>query len=73
MSSQQQKLVPGVGVSVMGLTLLLVGGMWIRKAAECFKQGLWSHTSRSVEESGAESSVNYGGLTQEDSGGKNIN
>ena len=32
---------------------------------ECFKWGLMGHPSRSMEDSGAEGDLNYGGLAQE--------
>ena len=48
-------------------------GLWIRKAVECFKWGFMSHTSRSMEDSGAEADLNCGGLDQEVSEEKTIN
>ena len=44
--------------------MLLVGqmwtmGLWIRKAAECFKQSLMEHISRSKEDSAVLSNVDY--------------
>ena len=50
--------------TVIGLTMLFVGGLWkalglwTRKAAECFKQSLVSHPSRKVEDSSAGSNGN---------------
>lgn len=40
-------------------------GACIRKAVECFKWGLFGHTSRTIEERGAESDLNYVGLDQD--------
>ena len=43
--------------------MLLFGGMWILglwKAVECFKWGLMGHSSRSMEDCGAEGYLNCG-------------
>lgn len=40
-------------------------GAWIRKAVECFKWGLLGHTSRTIEERGAEVDLNYVSLDQD--------
>ena len=40
--------------------------LWVRKAVECFKHCPMGHTSRSMEDSGAECDLmNCGGLAQE--------
>jgi hypothetical protein len=60
------KLVPGtVVIAVRGLTMLLLGGMWIlelwiRKTVECFQWGLMDHPSRNMEDSVAEGELNCG-------------
>ena len=58
------------GIAGIDLTLLLFGGMWtlgfwIRKVIKCFKQALMGHTSRNIEDSGAEVDLNCVGLAQE--------
>lgn len=54
-------------MAVAGLAVLLVGrmwdlGMWFRKVIENFKLGLMNQISWSMEDSGAESNVNYNGF-----------
>ena len=54
------------GIPMIGLIKLLFGGMWILalwKTEECFKWGLMSHTSKSMEDSGAAGDLNSGSLT----------
>jgi hypothetical protein len=48
------------GIAVVGLTMLLLRGMWIRKAVECFKWGLMGHPRKNMEDSGAEGDLNCG-------------
>ena len=43
----------------------------MRKAVECFIWNLMGHPRRSIEDSGAESDVNFGGQAQEVSQEKN--
>lgn len=45
-------------------------GIWIRKAVECFRQGLMGNTSRGLEDSGTEGDLNCEVLAQEVSGEK---
>lgn len=64
-------------MSVAGLAMLLVGrmwnlGMWFRKVIENFKLGLMNRISWRMEDSGAESNVNYNSLAQEGFVGENI-
>jgi hypothetical protein len=64
-------------IAVIGLTMLLLGGMWIWglwiwKAVECFKWGLVGHPSRTMEGSGAEGDLNCGSLAVEISAQKNF-
>lgn len=54
-------------VTVMGLIMLLFGGMWtlvlwVTKAAGCFKYCSMDHTSRSVEDDGADNDLNHLGF-----------
>ena len=46
--------------------------LWVRKAVECFKHCLMGHTSRSMEDNGAENDLNCGGMVQEISEEKNF-
>ena len=46
-------------IPMIGLTMLLFGrmwvlGLWIRKAAECFKWGLVGHSSRNTKDNDTE-------------------
>ena len=66
-----------VGCCAIKLTKLLFGGIWnlklqISKAVECFKWSSEGHTSRSMEDSGAEGDLNCGGLAQVVSEEKNV-
>ena len=56
-------------IVVIGWTMFLFGelwilGLWVKKVEECFNWGLMSHSSRSMEDSGAEG-LNCGGPDQE--------
>ena len=56
------------GIDVIGLAILLFGeiwtlGAWFRKAVECFKCCFMGHTSRNMENNGAEDNLNYEDLT----------
>ena len=47
--------------------MVLVGGiwtlgLWVRTAVDCFKHGLMDHSSKSMEDSGAEEDLICGGL-----------
>ena len=44
---------------------ILTWGLWIRKAVECLKFCIMSHSSRNMEDSGAEYDLNCGFLDQE--------
>lgn len=48
-------------------------GLWTKKAVECCKWGLMGHSSRNMEDSRAESNLDYGGSAQEISEGIEIN
>ena len=49
-----------------------IWGLWIWKAVECFKWGLVSHSSRNLEEIGAECDLNSGDLAQKISEEKKV-
>lgn len=55
---------------MIDMTMVLFGGMWtlglcVRKAVKCFESCLVGHSSKGMEDSGAEDDVNCGGLAQE--------
>ena len=57
---------------MIDMTMVLFGGMWtlglcVRKAVKCFESCLVGHSSKGMEDSGAEDDVNCGGLAQETS------
>ena len=57
---------------MIGHTVFLIGEIWtlevqVRKAGDCFKLCLISHTSRNMEDSGVKSDLNCGALAQESS------
>lgn len=54
-------------IAITSLTMLLFQGMqktmdlWTREVVECCKWGLTGHPSRNLDDSHAESTVDYGG------------
>lgn len=67
-----------LGITVIGLIMLLFGGMWtlelwITKAIEHFRWGLLSHSGRNKEDSGTKGDFNCGGLAQGVSEDRNFN
>jgi hypothetical protein len=66
----RQKLVLGVGIAVICLTMLLfermqIFGFWIWNSLECFKWGLMGHPSRNMEDFVAGSNLNCVDIAQE--------
>ena len=61
-------------INMSGLTMVLVHRirLWISKTGECFKNHLLGCLSRSLEDSGTKSNVDYDCLVQEISEEKNI-
>jgi hypothetical protein len=57
---------------MIGLTMLLFGGLWIRKAVGCFKWDSMGHTGRNIGNGGAERVWNCGCLAQEVSEEENV-
>ena len=58
------------GISVIGLTMLLLGsmwilGLWIWKAMECFKWNLMGYPSKNMEDFVTESDLNCEDLARE--------
>ena len=58
-----KKLVPGCGARPCCLSVEY--RLWIRKTVDHFMQGLMGHSSRNMEDSGAEVNVDYGSLATE--------
>jgi hypothetical protein len=55
------------GIAVIGLTMflferMLIWGLWIWKAVECFKWGLMDHPSRNMEDFDGGSNLNCVGM-----------
>ena len=60
------------GIAVTGLTMFLIGRIWICKVVECFKWGLMSYSNRNMEDFVAGSNLNCVDLAQEISKEKNF-
>ena len=53
------------GIAVTGLTMFLIGRIWICKVVECFNWGLVGYSSRTIKDFVTESDLNCAALAQE--------
>ena len=54
-----------IALSIILFEGMWIGGLWIRKASNCFKCCLMGHANRNIEDSDSWGDLNCGGLAQE--------